>query len=170
MADPYKVLGVNPGVDILDLLKAHKRLSDLYSEDSLATYSLLSPSQRRTHLESFDNAYKEIIAQLINRGRNVQSTPKVDEKQASDELPPPDPNHHPGKYLRWLRQSAGLSIKDVSSKTKITSSRLEDVELERVESLPETIYLKGYVLEFAKCLNIQDPRGFAEIYLGLVSK
>jgi len=170
--DPYKVLGVKRDTSVPDLDQAYKRLKELYSEDSLATYSLLSSNQRRTRLESFDNAYKEIIAQITNRNRNVQSAPKVEVevKQTSDNSPPPDFNQHPGAYLRWLRQRAGLSIKDVSAKTKITSSRLEAVELERVDSLPENVYLRGYVVEFAKFLNILDPKRFAEIYLGLISK
>ena len=53
----YAVLGVQPDASLERLEKAYRHLMELYSEDSLATYSLLSPEEVRQACAQVRQAY-----------------------------------------------------------------------------------------------------------------
>ena len=48
--------------------------------------------------------------------------------------------------------------------TKIRKQYFEDIEREKFSSLPAEVYLRGYVMEYAKYLSL-DPVKVAEDYL-----
>ena len=161
MADPYETLGLKHGVNMLEVEQAYRDLKELYSEESLATYSLLDPDQRRKLLDSLDQAFSQILA--LNK--TTIDTPLVNVESHSVDIPIPDPEQHPGAYLRWCRQRAALSLKDLSQRTKLSSTRLEDIELERFDSLPAPVFVRGYIAEYARYLNIDKSRQLIESYI-----
>lgn len=170
MSDPFETLGVKPGASVLEAERAYRSLKELYSEDSLATYSLLDPEQRRKLLDSLDLAFSRIAASIGQRHKaaaaipQARVEPEIVEPKIED-APMPDPEQHPGAYLRWLRQRAGISLKYISERTKLSLARLEDIELERLDRLPVPVYLQGYIAEYARCLKIDEPRRLIDNYL-----
>lgn len=58
-----------------------------------------------------------------------------------------------GSFLKRERESKQLSLKKISSKTKISISLLEQLENDNFESLPNQAYLKGFVRAYAQVLN-----------------
>lgn len=156
MSDPFETLCIKPGVSMLAVEQAYKHLKELYSENSLATYSLLDPDQRRERLESLDQAFSQIVALIGHRYKTTTDIPPVSVESNYEDAPMPDPEQHPGACLRWFRQRAGLSLKDLSERIKLSSTRLEDIELERFDRLPAPVYLRGYIIEYIRYLNIID--------------
>lgn len=71
-----------------------------------------------------------------------------------------------GELLRQLRLSKGLSLKQLSDRTRIPVRYLENVELERFEELPVAVYLRGILMNLARELGA-DPMVVARSYLSV---
>jgi cytoskeletal protein RodZ len=57
-----------------------------------------------------------------------------------------------GRFLRSARDQQGFSLLDVSAKTKISVSNLEYIENEQFSSLPNEVFVKGFLRSYAKFL------------------
>jgi flagellar biosynthesis protein FlhG len=77
-------------------------------------------------------------------------------------LPPLD-RAAPGCYLRRCREALGLSLAEMTERTRIRI--LDQIENERFELLPPEPYLKGYLLEYARALELPDIADLAKCYL-----
>ncbi len=73
-----------------------------------------------------------------------------------------------GELLRQIRESQGLSLVQVSERTRISVRHLENVEADRYDALPATVYLRGMVISLARELKL-DPIRVARSYLALVA-
>jgi transcriptional regulator with XRE-family HTH domain len=62
----------------------------------------------------------------------------------------------PGKYLKKERELSGLSIEEAAESTKIREHFLKAIEEDRYERLPPGLYLKGFLMAYAKYLGL-DP-------------
>jgi len=69
----------------------------------------------------------------------------------------------PGAYLRRCREALGLSLADMTDRTRIRI--LDQIEDERFAQLPPEPYLKGYLLEYARALDLPDIAELAKCYL-----
>jgi len=78
-------------------------------------------------------------------------------------LPPLD-LAEPGAYLRRCREQLGLSLEEMTERTRIRG--LDHVEGEHFELLPPEPYLKGFVLEYARELGVPQIEDLAASYLG----
>jgi len=81
---------------------------------------------------------------------------------------PPDAEFS-GELLRQVRESYGLSLQQVSDRTRITRIHLENVEADRYESLPATVYLRGILVNLARELRL-DPARVSKSYLLLAQR
>lgn len=73
-----------------------------------------------------------------------------------------------GELLRQVRESKGLSLAQVSERTRISVRHLENVEADRYDALPATVYLRGMVMSLARELKL-DPIRVTRSYLALVA-
>ncbi|ACM21518.1 hypothetical protein Geob_3175 [Geotalea daltonii FRC-32] len=165
MNESYEILGLNSGADRSEVKRAYQRLRDLYSQDSLAIYSLVNESERKGRLEQIESAYQGILTFLRQRKDKEENDFAEDSPSASM----PDPEVATGAYLRWAREQAGLSIRQLADRTKISSGKLEDIESERIDHLPPPVYLRGFVFEFARSLGLANAFQLSELYLRRVS-
>ena len=165
MHDTYANLHLEAGAGLLEVDQAYKRLKELYSQDSLAIYSLVTETERKDRLEQIESAYHSILDSLRR--------PYGDKPAGGSEVGQPDSIPDPvlstGAYLRWAREQAGLSIKQLADRTKIGSGKLEDIEAERAGQLPSPVYLRGFVFEFARCLGLVNAFELSEFYLKRIS-
>ncbi len=69
-----------------------------------------------------------------------------------------------GDALRRVREARGLTLKDVEGRTKIGHWHLENIERERYADLPAQVYLRGFLMSFARELKL-DPVRVARSYL-----
>lgn len=160
MTDPYEALGLPRGASLREIEQAYQRLRGLYAEDTLATYSLLPDEERRARLQEIEQAFCHLVA--------THAPPPArhgNHDTAADVGPAPDMELAPGSYLRWLRERAGLSVRDVAERTKIGTGKIDAIERQRFDLLPPPVYLRGFVFEYARCFGVPDPRHLAELYL-----
>ncbi|HUM09498.1 MAG TPA: helix-turn-helix transcriptional regulator [Myxococcaceae bacterium] len=69
-----------------------------------------------------------------------------------------------GELLRRVRESHGLSLQQVAERTRITRIHLENVEADRYDRLPATVYLRGILVNLARELRL-DPARVSKTYL-----
>ncbi len=60
-----------------------------------------------------------------------------------------------GRQLCRARNGLGLSLKDAESITRIRSKNLQAIEDGNYELIPEPVYLRGYVIAYARYLDLE---------------
>lgn len=63
-----------------------------------------------------------------------------------------------GPLLRAVRELRGLSLQDLSDSSRISVRYLEAVEDDDYERLPSATFVRGYVREMARLLELQEDR------------
>lgn len=69
-----------------------------------------------------------------------------------------------GAVLRKIRESAQASLEDLSDITKISKRYLAAVEADDYANLPATVYVRGFVSEYARALGL-EAREVAKSYM-----
>jgi flagellar biosynthesis protein FlhG len=120
----------------------------------------------------------EALAQRLQRGDPATSHEHRDDCRCGEhaqpragpaEIPvrpralPPLERSQPGAYLRHCREALGLSLAEMTERTRIRG--LDHIESERFEHLPPEPYLKGYLLEYARELGVLEIAELAKSYL-----
>jgi cytoskeletal protein RodZ len=59
-----------------------------------------------------------------------------------------------GKYLRQVRLERQMSLETISEHTKIRCFYLAAIEAGNVEHLPEAVYVRGFIKQFANALEL----------------
>jgi flagellar biosynthesis protein FlhG len=178
----YAVLGVTRTASDEEIRRAYKRQREIYATGGLATVSLLDGDELTGAQRKLDEAYDTLLDPIRRRAYDLSTfsepapevlsarttRPAVDAEQLmlQEELQReigPD-TEFSGVLLRKVRESLGLELTDISSKTKIGRSHLEALEDERYEDLPALVYTRGFLGELAKQLRV-DPMQVQKTYL-----
>jgi flagellar biosynthesis protein FlhG len=82
---------------------------------------------------------------------------------------PPEPEIGPateftGALLRQLREARGIDLHAISHRTKITVGHLRAIEDESVKHMPAHVYVRGFLVEYARFLRLDVAR-VLETYL-----
>ena len=170
--DLYGVLGLEPRATSDQLERAYRFCLELYAEGSLATYSLLDPSEAEAQRHRVKEAY-EILADPEKR-RAYDETNGFQAPSPASVVPFPSPASRPGAgesapeisgpALRRAREARGLSLRHISNVTKIGMRFLEYIEEDRHAFLPAPVYLRGFLSEYARLVGL-EPRRVVEIYM-----
>lgn len=89
---------------------------------------------------------------------------EVEPQQPARDLPIIEGALWTGEALRKVRESRGLSVREVCDRTKITRYHLENIEAERFSLLPASVYLRGIIVAVARELRL-DGQKVARSYL-----
>jgi len=158
----WQVLGLEPGADPREVRRSYLERKSLYAADSIASYSLLEDRQRESLLERIEEAYQRIIG---------SPPPKIDAAKGEEKLPdtplgpPPPIDEEPGGHLRHHRLRQGLLLSQVASDIKVRASLLEKLEAQEFRYLPATVYVRGFIVQYAKFLGLDDPERVAASFL-----
>jgi flagellar biosynthesis protein FlhG len=172
--DLYAVLGLEPRASSEQVERAYRFCLELYGEGALATYSLLEPAESEQQRVRVREAYEVLINEAKRREYDsdrgfqppdppVAPFPSPAASRAEAELP----NVLSGAELRRIREGHGVSLRHIASVTKIGMRYLEYLEEDRFELLPAPVYLRGFLQEYARLVNI-DPRRAADAYMARV--
>lgn len=173
LEESYFFLGLTPEASMREVEKAFRDLCELYGEESLATYSLLEYADRQEKLEALQTAYDRILQDRLHAPApgHGGAVVVVDEQHLVDEscivCIDADPQEAPGQFLRQMREAQGLSLHDVAERTKIGSFQLQGIEEQRFDVLPAPVYLRGFLKEFARVVEIPDAEELIESFLHL---
>lgn len=162
LQEAYQCLKIEPGSGPLEVEKAYQQMKTLYGKDSLATYALLGEEDRQATLGRIEQAYRRLIAHFSFPDPSPVANARPKEE---GEPPPVDLAASPGSYLRSLREQAGLTVREVAQKTKVSSMQLANIEQEKFERLPAPVYLRGFLLEIARALGVADGEELARLYI-----
>lgn len=155
--EAYDCLDLTPDASLLQVERTYRRKRTLFAENSLATYALMDEGGRRQYLDRLEAAYQRICG--------AAAPPQATSAPAVAARPDPDAAAAPGHFLRARREAAGLSLQEVAERTKIGSRKLAQIEEEKYEALPAPVYLRGFVLAYARLLGLPDPDGTARLFL-----
>jgi hypothetical protein len=107
-----------------------------------------------------DDAEVSIVpARATPREYRAESRPKPYEVPAGVEFN--------GDLLRQVRMARGLSLLQLSERTRISVRHLENVEGDRYEALPAPVYLRGILMSVARELGLDGLR-VSKSYLAFV--
>lgn len=68
-----------------------------------------------------------------------------------------------GAYLRQVREEYGLSLDDVAARTMIQARLLRAIEEGKLETLPEPVYIQGFIRLYADALGLNGNQ-FADAF------
>ena len=74
-----------------------------------------------------------------------------------------NPNERLGEFLARVRESQGLSIEDLSDRTKISVKMLHFIEASDWKSLPVEAYVRSYLNSVSSKLGL-DPKAVLKLY------
>jgi hypothetical protein len=169
--DLYAVLGLEPRASREQVERAYRFCLELYAEGSLATYSLLDPTeaeQQRLHVcEAYDVLVDEEKRRAYDEGQGFlpPDSPVLPFPAPASAVPAAElPAALTGADLRRIREARGISLRHIAAVTKIGVRFLEYVEEDRFAFLPAPVYLRGFLQEYARLVGI-DPRRAADAYM-----
>lgn len=165
--EDYKILGLDEDATLHEARRAYHKLKTLYGESSLATYSLMTAEQREEKLDRIERAYMRIAREIDSR---AATRPLPFNSGESGPPGPQEPGEKIGAYLKRCRENLGLTLKDVAGRTRVRTTYLENIEAENLAGLPAPVYLRGFVLEFARALDLPDPESISDAFLELLKK
>jgi len=178
----YDVLETDPGASDEELRRCYRRVREIYAPESMAMCGLYSPERIALLGERIQEAYDTLLDTERRRQYDLKLWPegppvRRGEAQASvrsgrDDTPlrlPPEPplaadTRFSGELLRQVREARGIELEDISNRTKIHIGHLRSIENERFDILPARVYLRGFLVEFAKVLRL-DPQQVVKTYL-----
>ena len=160
----WEILGLEPGADPKDVRRAYRERRTLYTSNSLATYTLLENDERQVLLERLEMAYHAIMGTpaslaVPGDGEEVEQAPAG---------PAPPLDLEPGRHLRFVRLSKGMTLAQIADEIKVRPTLLDKIEQEQGEQLPAAVYVRGFVLQYAKLLGVSEPERVAAAYLAKI--
>jgi curved DNA-binding protein CbpA len=187
----YEVLGVPRRATLDQVERAHHFLLEMYDDASLATYSLLDAEEVRDARSRISQAY-DVLRDPMRRqaydatleaaereGAVLAFTPTIPVPVTPPLAGAPQPEpplavsvlNEPvtGEHLRRFREQKGINLQDIASASKIGMRFLEYIEADRHGELPARVYLRSFLLEYARALGL-DPRRTAEAYMARLPK
>jgi flagellar biosynthesis protein FlhG len=129
--------------------------------------TLIAPDRRRRYeLEIFPDGHPTRRPPLV-----VGAPPPLLAAPPPQPAPPREPppliaadTEFTGPLLQKVRLSRGVELADISQKTKIGVPHLRHLEEERFGDLPAEVYVRGFLVEYARYLKL-DARQVASSYL-----
>jgi flagellar biosynthesis protein FlhG len=176
----YEVLEIDPGASEEDIRRAYKRAREMYSSESMVVPGLFSPERLALVQARIEEAYESLLdperrkshdlklfpdgIPARSAGTPAQGVAPAKNEPREDPTPvkievPPEPAIFPeteftGDLLKQLREARSIELLDISQKTKISVAHLRAIEDERWESMPAPVYLRGFLVEYARYMRL----------------
>jgi flagellar biosynthesis protein FlhG len=180
----YEILETEPGVSDEEVRRAYRLIKDVYASGSMviaglyeehelvelharvnaAHDTLFAPERRRLYDLALPEAdLARAVRAAANTARRAPAGANEERPEISEALVDPTAEIT-GAFLRKVREQRGLELGDISQRTKISERYLRAIEEERFGDMPAAVYVRGYVLEYARVLRI-DAHRVTESYL-----
>jgi flagellar biosynthesis protein FlhG len=187
----YEILELDPGASDEEVRRAHKRMREIYSSDSMVVCGLYTPERLEVVHRRIEEAYDTLLdadrrrqhdlklfpdgvpVRLAPQGTPVPARPQRaivdagDLREARDarhgDAPPkgdgPEPEitaetEFSGDLLRRVRAARGIDLNEISQRTKVGLQHLRSIEDERWADMPAPVYLRGFIVEYARFLRL----------------
>ena len=174
----YEILEIYPGASEEEVRRARKQIREWYGPDALAGRGACSEAERAEYVQKTEEAHATLLDRSKRReyDRRVfpDGFPSAHERPANlrdsiagpvtatrDSLPDveiADGQIVDGAFLGRVRRELGVELVDICNRAKISMAYLKAIEEERFADLPEAVFTRGFVAEFARFLKIDAQR------------
>lgn len=176
----YDLLEVSPTASFEDIRRANRRIRDIYGSESIVMSGLYAPDELEAVHRRFDLAYATLMDAIKRKEYDHElfpdgvPTPIGIEPSAAVSQPllaatqptvprPPMPaltedTVYSGPLLQRIREASGIELREIAERTKIGMGYLAAIEAEAVERLPAAVYIRGFLVEYAKTLALDIDR------------
>ena len=188
----YEVFEISMSATREQIEQAYELAKKTYGDNSLATYSLFDSEERKEIIRKIHLAYETLsdenrrsqydqdVLGLVAPGKPtppvsepVKTAPVVaasDPSKASAEtFEPVEIKSLTGVQLRQIRERRGIPLQEIANKTRINITYFEFLEKNQFRSLPPPVYLRSYVVQYARFLGL-DGDHVADRILFLVEQ
>ncbi len=186
----YEVLETEPGVSDEEVRRAYRAMKEIYASGSMvvsglydehdltelharvnaAHDTLYAPERRRLYNLALPEAdLARAVRAAAQTGRRAPAAAAVEERPDNAEMTLDPTAEVTGAALRKVREARGIELGDIAQRSKISERYLRALEDERFAEMPAVVYVRGYVLEYARALRLDAPR-VAESYLARFRK
>jgi flagellar biosynthesis protein FlhG len=195
----YEVLEIDPGASDEEIRRAHKRALEMYAQDSMVVCGLYSPERLDVVRERVEVAYDVLLDPERRRRYDMELFPEGTPRlrtppppraadsgphpttpaSRSEEPPAPRPEvveppvdeatEFTGALLRAIREARKIDLGDIAQRTKIGIAHLRAIEDERWDLMPALVYLRGFLVEYARTLRL-DPARVTRTFLDRFQK
>lgn len=165
----FDVLELTPEASPAEVREAYANLKDLYSSNSFVLSPLedeLSDEWKDEVVRKIEKAYHKLTELFEKDPSWGQENTRARDVSLQEELK--NIRIFNGEALRQIREKLGVDLHDVGKVTKINTRYLEKIEEEDFAALPEKVFLRGYIISYAKHLSL-DPGKVVQDYMSLHS-
>lgn len=190
----YQFMELELGAAEEEVRRAFKKMREIYAHDSLAVYSVYSPREIDDLQKKFEEAYTVLIdpekREKYHREffpdyvpppvHGMQDGSEYDKDNKAEDAPeestiaegeePPEPfeiddnTEFTGELLRRYRRHKNVDLRDIADHTKVSMMYLRYIEQDKYNLLPATVYVRGFIIEYAKYLKL-DPQQVSQSFL-----
>jgi flagellar biosynthesis protein FlhG len=164
----HDLLEVERGATDEEVRRAWKRAKEVYADDALCRHGLFDHEGLEAVRARLEEAYDVLLDPARRRPYELsifpaEAEPEERVSEPRDEPLPPAPVITPdteftGPLIRAVRESLGLTIRQISDTTKIGSNYVEGIEADDFAALPAQVYVRGFVAEIAKTLRLDHEQ------------
>ncbi|MBI4510340.1 MAG: helix-turn-helix domain-containing protein [Deltaproteobacteria bacterium] len=184
----YDVLECNPAASEEEIRRAYRRVREVYGAESIVISGLYDSERLSALHLQIDEAYDTLMDPTRRKAYDLQlfpdglpprrkiTTPPVgmaapsillreepDGKRSPKATPPPEPHVDAttvftGALLRQVREARSIELATISEKTKVGAGHFRAIEEERWDSMPAPVYVRGFLVEYAKFLRLDVAR------------
>jgi len=94
------------------------------------------------------------VSQLRSAAGEAPLSPRLSAGKSLPEPPIFADTEFTGDLLRQLREARSVELLDIAQRTKISVAHLRAIEDERWDAMPAPVYLRGFLVEFARFLRL----------------
>lgn len=148
---------------------AYQHLKDLYTKGSIAISPIEDdyPQEAKGDiLQEIEEAYKWLATNQGSRGDGRASAISGSDSTVSSEVRAEMSTieSFDGSILKSIREQLGIELGEIEMATKISRQHIRSMEEDKYKSLPEPVYVRGYLIAYAKCLGL-EPQKVANTYI-----
>ena len=171
----YEILEISRDATPEQVERGYRLARATYAPDSLATYSLYEEAELTAIQERIELAYAVLAdaAQRLAYDASFGETPKVElalsfadvDEQGLENTPEIrgfEESDYGGPFdgarLRRWRIARGIELDRIAATTKISTSYLRWLEEERFDDLPATVYVRGFLMSYLRCVGLDSER------------
>lgn len=172
----YDLLEVEPTASEESIRRANRRIRQVYASDSVVVGGLYHSGRLEKLHRRLQNAYETLMDPAKRRANDLLLFPDgipaepIAEHRRDDpgvapmvgvrpEAPKIDENTvYSGETLQLFRESRGLELREIADRSKIGMGYLTAIEEESFDELPAMVYVRGFLTEYARILELEVPK------------
>lgn len=163
----FEILELNPDVSWKEIENAYLRLKKLYSTDSMVIFPIfeeLSKKRKKEILKQIEEAYTKLrsLSKSEENKKTVHKESPASDRTCEGEVAAD--TSFTGPVLRQIRKKLGIQLYEIALHTKIRAELLENIELEKFDALPQEVYLRGHLKNYASYLSL-NPKKVSDDYM-----